>query len=157
MKSKYTKELLEEKVKSSYSYSEVCRKLSLKPKGGTWFYIKKKIIEYNIDISHFLGKAAYTGKRRKLEHSNRKFSNESILVNNHSERIPARILRICLLDNNIKYKCNYCGISEWYGKTILLEIDHINNNCLDCRLENLQFLCPNCHSQKTYPKFEYKH
>lgn len=40
-------------------------------------------------------------------------------------------------------KCECCGISEWQGKPISLQLHHINGN----RLENLQILCPNCHSQ----------
>lgn len=43
-------------------------------------------------------------------------------------------------------KCNKCGISEWMGSTITLEIDHINGINDDNRRENLEGLCPNCHS-----------
>jgi len=35
------------------------------------------------------------------------------------------------------------------GKTLSLELDHINGINNDNRLENLRFLCPNCHSQTT--------
>ncbi len=43
-------------------------------------------------------------------------------------------------------KCNHCGISEWFGKKISLEIDHINGIRDDDRRENLEAICPNCHS-----------
>lgn len=43
--------------------------------------------------------------------------------------------------------CEECGISEWNGKHIACELDHINGNRTDHRLENLKVLCPNCHSQ----------
>ena len=53
-----------------------------------------------------------------------------------------------LFNEGVKeYKCEKCGISEWNGKHITLEIHHINGNHNDNRLENLQILCPNCHSQ----------
>lgn len=48
----------------------------------------------------------------------------------------------------IGYKCNKCGLeNEWQGKTIVLQLDHINGDNKDNRIENLRFLCPNCHSQ----------
>ena len=48
--------------------------------------------------------------------------------------------------NILPYKCAICGITEWNGKTLSLELDHINGVNNDNRLENLRFLCPNCHS-----------
>ena len=43
-------------------------------------------------------------------------------------------------------KCLMCGISEWMGVIISLEVDHIDgDNKNNCR-ENLRGLCPNCHS-----------
>ena len=43
--------------------------------------------------------------------------------------------------------CSACGISEWMNLPIVCELDHINGNRYDHRLENLRILCPNCHSQ----------
>ena len=70
-------------------------------------------------------------------------------LENYATRASVRkeILKNGLLD----YKCNSCGIDQWNGKNISLELDHINGKRDDHRLENLQFLCPNCHSQtKTF-------
>jgi hypothetical protein len=43
-------------------------------------------------------------------------------------------------------RCEMCGIVEWRGVKISLELDHINGNTYDHCLENLRILCPNCHA-----------
>lgn len=53
-----------------------------------------------------------------------------------------------IINNNIfEYKCNKCGIKEWLGSPITLEIEHVNGNNWINKRENLELLCPNCHSQ----------
>lgn len=45
------------------------------------------------------------------------------------------------------YKCDVCGISEWNGKPIVLEVEHKDGNSEDDSRENVCLICPNCHSQ----------
>lgn len=45
------------------------------------------------------------------------------------------------------YKCSCCGIDEWNGKELVLEIDHIDGIPDNNEPQNLRFICPNCHSQ----------
>lgn len=45
-----------------------------------------------------------------------------------------------------KAECEGCGLSEWQGEPITLELDHINGVHDDNRLVNLRVLCPNCHA-----------
>lgn len=57
--------------------------------------------------------------------------------------VKQRLLRAGLLTE----RCEHCGISDWKGRRIALELHHRNGNGRDNRLENLTLLCPNCHSQ----------
>ena len=58
-------------------------------------------------------------------------------------KLKLRLLKAGLIKN----QCSICDISEWCNKTLNCELDHINGNRTDHRLENLRMLCPNCHSQ----------
>jgi hypothetical protein len=44
-------------------------------------------------------------------------------------------------------RCERCGVTDWHGKPLALELHHVNGDGHDNRLENLLLLCPNCHSQ----------
>lgn len=72
--------------------------------------------------------------------------NEEVFIDGSqhaTEFVKKRILK----DTIFEYKCACCNIYEWLGKEIVLELDHINGKSNDNRIENLRFLCPNCHSQ----------
>jgi 5-methylcytosine-specific restriction endonuclease McrA len=70
-----------------------------------------------------------------------------ILVKNSTYTTIWRLKRRLLREGILQYKCYLCGLTEWNGKPITLQLDHINGMHLDHRIENLRLLCPNCHSQ----------
>ena len=142
---KYTQEQFIEAVKNSYSYSEVCRNLGLSPKGGNLRTVKNKIIELELDMSHFTGKRWNKGKTSETHSSIKKKDISEILVENSgwaSGQLRQRLIREGLKEA----KCECCGRTKWLGVPIPLELHHINEVHTDNRLENLLILCPNCHA-----------
>lgn len=88
----------------------------------------------------------------RLEEQTRpRLKGEDILIKNSPvsrSGLKTYIVNSQLLDDSI---CSECGILEWNGASISLHLDHINGINNDNRIENLRFLCPNCHSQtETY-------
>lgn len=111
--------------------------------GNSWGYsqIKERMKQLGLTAADFKGRAVtYEYITR-----NAKVSTEELFS---TSKHPRNIIRKRIIEENlIEYKCAICGISEWMGNPISLELDHINGVNNDNRLENLRFLCPNCHSQ----------
>ena len=141
---KIPKEELIEIVKQSSTLTQVLNKYGLDNKGGNHHTLKKRLIEDNIDYSHItLGCGHNKGKRfNKLDDIdiNELFIENGTLTRKHSmKKLLAKIKG---------YKCESCGMTDtWNNKLITLQMDHINGINTDNRLDNLRFLCPNCHSQ----------
>ena len=53
----------------------------------------------------------------------------------------------CAACNNEHFTKSDDGVLRWNNKEIVLQLEHKNGNNTDNRLQNLEFLCPSCHSQ----------
>lgn len=142
---KYVKEEVEAAVKECLCLSDVLRKLDRAPVGGNSTSLALLLKKWEIDTSHFTGQAHNRGKAS----SKRKSADEILAMGTSMDRrLEASKLRRCLDEKGVEYKCNCCGINEWMGKTLSLEVDHIDECYWNNTFENLQYLCPNCHTMK---------
>lgn len=140
----YTIEDIKVAVSASLSLADVLRKLGLVPLGGNYKTIKTKIIQYNIDTSHFTGQGWNRYGHNSFGNSGKPLSTVlNVDSSLNSSKVKKRLFNNKLKEN----RCEICGISEWMGKPINCELHHINGDSTDNRIENLQILCPNCHSQ----------
>lgn len=138
---------LKEAVLTSSTQKEVILKLGLRAAGGNFQQLKKYCVEFNLTIP----KEDHSLRTIKAIKTNTIPLNEILIENStytNREQIKKRLYKQKLL----KEECAKCGLkSIWNGKPITLQLDHINGKFNDHRLENLQILCPNCHSQtKTF-------
>lgn len=130
-------------IKNSTTIAEVLFKLGYSTKGNSWGFstVRRRMDELNLSSSDFKGKSVYLKQKKQIE--------EKDILKPNCKHTRAVLRRFVLRNNLIPYKCAICGCVEWQGKTLSLELDHINGINNDNRLENLRFLCPNCHSQTT--------
>lgn len=137
---------LEEVVKTSISWADVCRKMGRPPGGSSQATVIRYAKKLGLDFSHF---DATLGKSKSLLKSKEHFW-ETILkdafVENSTflrQSVKACIIKFSLL----KYECVICKCDgNWQNSTISLQLDHINGINNDHRISNLRFLCPNCHA-----------
>ena len=130
----FSEDQIREIVATSYSNREVASKLGYeKDGGGTMDSLKKMYEELNLDTSHFKGQGWNKGN-----YDYTLFTKRNIKKTGSKLAAPLIALR--------GQKCECCGITEWLGNPIKLEVHHIDGDIFNNELENLELLCPNCHA-----------
>lgn len=142
---RWSTEQLRQAVKNSTSLRQVIGKLGLIEAGGNYEQVKRYIKEYHLDSSHFRGMAWNRGLRGI---GKPQIPLDKILVLGsyfQSFKLKKRLFAAGLK----KQECEECGWAQYSERGYLpLELDHINGDRHDNRIENLRVLCPNCHSLK---------
>ncbi|MEU8762131.1 HNH endonuclease signature motif containing protein [Streptomyces sp. NPDC048659] len=139
---RWTREVLAEAVAASTNMCEVLRRLGVEIVGGQHTHISRRIKAHGIDTSHF-----HAPSRRGTPWRLR--TPEALLVEQtgpRARRTPGDRLRWAMTESGIRKRCAMCGTESWRGGSIPLEVDHMDGDWRNNRIENLRFLCPNCHS-----------
>ncbi|MDH5712138.1 MAG: HNH endonuclease [Gammaproteobacteria bacterium] len=137
---KYSLTQLKDAIKTSHSLRQVLLKLHVAPYGGNYDVLRKAIQHYQLDTSHFTGQAWNKGKKLKPKYSIKDYLSNKIPI--QSFKLKNRLIESGLLEP----VCSHCRNTDWLEEPIPLELDHINGNNKDNRLNNLRLLCPNCHA-----------
>lgn len=124
---------LKEIVLKCTSFSEVMRQLGYKSFASQQPALKQYLEKNNIDYSHFKGHA---WNKNEIP----------LFGDNDFGIVNKRSIREVLLKER-PYQCENCGLTNWLGKPIILQVHHIDGNSNHNTRNNLMLLCPNCHSQ----------
>lgn len=139
----FTDDELKKIVQESTSFVQVQKKLGYTGNSGSIPNTLKDVFDKkNIDYSHFKGHAW-----------NKEISKYEDALTDFGTHDWSKIKE--LLFQEREYRCECCGITKWNNKYIKLQVHHIDGNHNNNTRNNLQILCPNCHSQTdnwTYKK-----
>lgn len=115
-------------VREVNSWCSLGKYLQVGSHSGARSHLKKQIENYQISTTHFW--KPFTLEQR------------------FTKNVPKRRLKDALISVGRRYQCEIClQQSMWQNKPLTLQIDHINGDNRDHTIENLRFLCPNCHTQ----------
>jgi hypothetical protein len=134
-----------EAIEHSTSFHHFGRIINQPMSGGTITTIKRRAAVLGVSLDHFVyERLKGGGAQRKVK---------ALLTNRQRFVNKPGLRRRLVAEGVLKEECGRCGQGPvWQDKPLGLTLFHKNMNALDFRIENLEILCPNCHSQAVQPK-----
>jgi 5-methylcytosine-specific restriction endonuclease McrA len=142
-----TKEEFQKLFDESNTKSEILKKLDATTNSGHFTMLNNRIKSDNINLDRFKDNRTKFIKNKYNGSLLAKIESKNILVE-HSDFGRASLKKRLIDEKLIDYNCAICNNKGvWMNASLVLQLDHINGINNDNRLENLRFLCANCHSQ----------
>ena len=143
-------------VRASISWSDAIRRCGRVPWGASYQCFQNRVRRLGLDTSHFLGKAARAGSLQTGRAAKKEWRALLVQKTKSAGRCPCSQLRRAFREyceeKGLPIVCSGCkNTGEWMNTVLKLEINHRNSCRSDNDPSNLEWLCPNCHSVKTYP------
>ena len=130
--------------KDSNSLAQAIRKIGLVARGGNYKSIKRHAKRLGLDIEALKNKP---GKGMSKGHYNSRFPTQDILDGKHPQYSSSKLRKRLIEEGYKKHQCEMCLREKWLDDPIPLELDHIDGNNSNHKLDNLRVICPNCHSK----------